>query len=372
MIIEQRIGRVDRIGQEKLVKAFNMIINNSIDSRVYEVIETKLDKILFDMGIDKTNDVLDSTLEINSVNKLYRTSLLDPNKFEEESNEWLSAIKAKLSNYKATEKLLPSTDPDSINVNLTDKIKYSPLKDWLQKMTEFYLKDKNIPFIQAENSLTITQNTTTDSQSYTFDTQVALNDPSKELLTVQSDLIQKILKESISINKDFSIPVISVCKEENAEGLFMLWNVIAHNAYDKQNKIIPLFISNNGEYFAPYSNSLWRCLSMGELEVKNLCFENNSEQFYQKMQSIAERYLQSVYEEMEKNLHNKADSLRTDKEKAFAFQIKQIKRLGIETIKTYRLNKYNSEYNDWIGNYDVNKQVIPELECLLMLKVKYA
>ena len=102
MMIEQRIGRVDRIGQGHEVLAINMMINNSIDSRVYEVIETKLDCILEDMGIDKTNDVLDSTLEINSVNKLYRTSLLDPKKFEKESSDWLSEIKEKLANYKVT------------------------------------------------------------------------------------------------------------------------------------------------------------------------------------------------------------------------------------------------------------------------------
>lgn len=40
MVIEQRIGRVDRIGQKNTVKAFNMLTNNSVDQRVYEVIVT--------------------------------------------------------------------------------------------------------------------------------------------------------------------------------------------------------------------------------------------------------------------------------------------------------------------------------------------
>lgn len=146
MMIEQRIGRVDRIGQGHEVLAINMMINNSIDSRVYEVIETKLDRILEDMGIDKTNDVLDSTLEINSVNKLYRTSLLDPNKFEKESSDWLSEIKEKLANYKVTEKQLPSTKDGTINLQETEKIKHSPIPAWLRKMSEAYFFDKNIKY----------------------------------------------------------------------------------------------------------------------------------------------------------------------------------------------------------------------------------
>ena len=55
-----------------------LMLDNSIDQRVYEVIETKLNQIMNELGIDKTADVLDSTLETDSINKLYLTSLLDP------------------------------------------------------------------------------------------------------------------------------------------------------------------------------------------------------------------------------------------------------------------------------------------------------
>ncbi len=99
MMIEQRIGRIDRIGQKKKVKAFNMLINNSVDLRVYEVIEEKLNNILQQLGIDKTSDVLDSTIDMKKVNKLYLQSLLDPSKFEFAGDKWLMEIRAKLKDY---------------------------------------------------------------------------------------------------------------------------------------------------------------------------------------------------------------------------------------------------------------------------------
>jgi len=71
MMIEQRIGRVDRIGQKHKVLAFNMLTSNSVDLRVYQVITEKLDVIIDQLGIDKTSDVLDSAIDVKRVNQLY-------------------------------------------------------------------------------------------------------------------------------------------------------------------------------------------------------------------------------------------------------------------------------------------------------------
>ena len=369
MMIEQRIGRVDRIGQSHEVLAINMMINNSIDSRVYEVIETKLNKILNEMGIDKTNDVLDSTLEINSVNKLYRTSLLDPSKFENESSEWLSEIKEKLANYKVTEKQLPTTKEGSINLAETEKIKHSPVPVWLRKMCEAYFFDKQIKFDLTFDGLAVNLYKDEPAKYYTFDTKVSLDNPVPELLTVQSDLIQKILTEAVPVNEDVSIPIIKVPQEGNAAGTFMLWNINAHNAYEKQMKIVPIFISEQNQYFAPYSQSLWSKLSMGELGAKVEGQEADSKSLFEKMQQTAEEHLQSIYTSMENEINSHSITMRENKEKAFNFQIQQAQKIGIEQIKNYRLRKYKTDYETWISNYETDKQVIPELECLMMIKV---
>lgn len=369
MMIEQRIGRVDRIGQSFEVLAINMMINNSIDSRVYEVIETKLSQILSDMGIDKTNDVLDSTLEINKVNKLYRTSLLDPSKFDSESTEWLADIKEKLADYKSTEKQLPTTKDGSIDLEETKKIEHSPIPVWLRKMSEAYFFDRNIKFELTFDGLAVHLYKDEPAKYYTFDTKVSLDNPVPELLTIQSDLIQKMITEAVPVNEDVSIPVIKVPAEGNAAGTFMLWDITAHNAYENQRKIVPIFISEQNQYFAPYSQKLWSSLSMGELGAKIEGQETNPKDLYQSMQSIAEEHLQSIYSSMESEINNHSITMRENREKAFKFQIQQAERIGIEQIKNYRVRKYKTEYETWVSNYETDKQVIPELECLMMVKV---
>lgn len=60
MCLEQRIGRVDRIGQTFTARAINFVLEDSVEHRVHEVLEEKLAVIFEELGIDKTSDVLDS------------------------------------------------------------------------------------------------------------------------------------------------------------------------------------------------------------------------------------------------------------------------------------------------------------------------
>lgn len=78
--IEQRIGRVDRIGQAADVTAYNLTVESSIDARVLEVLERKLAVILDELGVDKSGDVL-ATVETR-LEDLYTTAIIDPGRLE--------------------------------------------------------------------------------------------------------------------------------------------------------------------------------------------------------------------------------------------------------------------------------------------------
>lgn len=78
MRLEQRIGRVDRIGQAHTVRAINLILEESVEHRVREVLEAKLAVILEEFGIDKTGDVLDSAQAGQIFDDLYVDAILHP------------------------------------------------------------------------------------------------------------------------------------------------------------------------------------------------------------------------------------------------------------------------------------------------------
>lgn len=78
--IEQRIGRVDRIGQTHPVQAFNMAMEHSIDARVLEVLEEKLRVIADELGADKAGDILNSA--DRHAPSLYADAVLYPDDLE--------------------------------------------------------------------------------------------------------------------------------------------------------------------------------------------------------------------------------------------------------------------------------------------------
>ena len=75
MRLEQRIGRVDRIGQTYSVRALNFVFEDTVEYRVREVLEEKLAVILNDFGVDKTGDVLDSAQAGQIFDDLYIETL---------------------------------------------------------------------------------------------------------------------------------------------------------------------------------------------------------------------------------------------------------------------------------------------------------
>lgn len=73
MRLEQRIGRIDRIGQEYDVKIINLQLTDTVEQRVRSIIEKKLGKINreFNDGEDKLSDILSTLQDEFSFENLY-------------------------------------------------------------------------------------------------------------------------------------------------------------------------------------------------------------------------------------------------------------------------------------------------------------
>ena len=84
--LEQRIGRVDRIGQVNTVRAFNLVCEHSVEARVLDVLNAKLEVILAELGTDKRCDVLESAAR--RADGLWAAAILDPDRFDLQADEF--------------------------------------------------------------------------------------------------------------------------------------------------------------------------------------------------------------------------------------------------------------------------------------------
>jgi superfamily II DNA or RNA helicase len=102
--IEQRIGRVDRIGQVHDVTAHNLVLESSIDARVLSVLQDKLAVILAELGVDKASDVL-ASIE-GHVDDLYTMALLDPDRLGTASDQMAEGAKVEVARAEPLRRLL--------------------------------------------------------------------------------------------------------------------------------------------------------------------------------------------------------------------------------------------------------------------------
>lgn len=370
MVLEQRIGRVDRIGQSHEVIALNMMLDNSVDKRVYEVVETKLTQIMNELGIDKTSDVLDSTLERDQLNRLYLTSLLNPAKFEQESNSWLDEIKSKLREYKSTEGALPTLASQDIKAEKVDAIKHSPLPKWLEGLTKNYLQTKGIAYHNLTDGIRFRFPGHKEG-IYTFNIRESVNNPIPEPISLQHEIIQSILKEAIPYTASQQIPKVKIKQGSTTAGYWSLWHLEVKNQFETVQIIQPVFISAEGETFSAFAQSVWDKLIRENdyFDCVGTLSPEDSKTAYETISGRAEELMQQKYEEFESNILQNTDKIKANKEKSFEFQEKQMQRIGIENIKQSRLNRLRKEREQWEDTFESARQIVPSLSCLLMVNI---
>ena len=335
MALEQRIGRVDRIGQKYEVKAFNMLTNNSVDYRIYNIIVEKLDIIMEELGIDKTSDVLDSTIDAKKINHLYLQSLLDPKRFEFASESWLYDIKQKLNDYKSTEGALPTISPNEINARSAAEVKYSPLPIWLENLMMLYC------------------------QAYGLQWR-------KNLINLQHPLIKQILNE-VDAGMQGKIPVLQSFDGKETAGYLTIWKVSALNERESKVTYSAQFVSNQGRVFVPYANALWNKLVQDANAFQQVSWETVCPDFESNTQLHNNLY--AVFHRMEEGIMTGLQTIAEKKLRALDSTEQRLSRIGIENIRLAKMRRLKEEREVWMDTFRKSAHVVPEVKHILTVKI---
>ena len=138
MRLEQRIGRVDRIGQAHVVRAINFVFEGSVEHRVREVLEQKLAVIFEEFGIDKTGDVLDSAQASQMFDEMYVEAILNPEKVEESVESMVARLEEQAREARMTASVLGTTE--DLKPGEAQRLLTHPLPHWVERMTVSYLR----------------------------------------------------------------------------------------------------------------------------------------------------------------------------------------------------------------------------------------
>ena len=374
--IEQRIGRVDRIGQTRPVRAFNVVIADSVDHRVQQVLEAKLAVILAEFGVDKTSDILDSAEAEADWNRLYREALLHPAQIEREVEALLAQLAQQTAQARGVFELFPDEGPP--DPTAAARVEGHPLQVWLASLTVNRLRAEGWQVLGADDGYEVRRGPRADWEPIRFRARTANaasgadNATAARLIGLDDERVQAWLHEMDRHAPGQSIPIWAVSGlAEGVTGVWSLWRVSLLAGASRTSRTLPLFVHDDGRVLAPSARHAWEALSSPRVTVEEAGIETGeaAASTYARAAEIARREGQAVYRAL---VERHQARLRRERDKGqYAFDARRaaIERIGLPNVRQKRLADLAAEEERWAAGLRAQSVIMPDLEAVVMIKV---
>lgn len=378
MRVEQRIGRVDRIGQPKVVKAFNFVFENSIESRVLEVIEEKLAIIFKETGIDKTNDVLETPLAGNLYEQMMAHVVMEDSEIDTEVERMLSSIQREVTSVRDQSPIYAISE--NVDITAAESLRTHPLPDWIEQMTLNYLRVNGGNAVKNSGGWQLTWPDGEKLQNCFFRTQDAELLPEVTLLNLENSRIRGLAMNLPQVATGQPLPCVTVNGlPASISGLWGLFEIRLQAGINQNAQLlrIPLqrrgyisvFLSEEGRLFLPTARHIWDALQTAEVKVRDTLGLDESVAAYARLHDASEQAGQELFNALQQA--HLASVAREEERGAvsFASRRKAIDRVGLPEVRQFRLSRLDVDESEWRNELQSARQIVPEIRSLLMLRI---
>ncbi|GAB6064807.1 hypothetical protein [Deferrisoma palaeochoriense] len=369
MRLEQRIGRVDRIGQKHPVRAVNLLLEGSVEQRVREVLEEKLQTILHEFGVDKAADVLDSVDAGKALHDLHVAALLDPAGTQTKADEVVRSLGDQVRITEEISNFFEETEP-SPSAEIAGILQH-PLPYWVERMTVSYLRSHGGKATCAEGVWDLVWPDGERWSGVVFSGKRAAENPARRLVTLEDERVRALAKRLAPFVPDQPVPVISLANlPPDVNGVWSLWRVSLVGPSASKSRMMPLFLADDGRVFLPTARYVWERLTAEDPTTVGWMEPDAAREAVWRMREVAERHGKAVYDELVRQ-HRRSLAARREKGAyAFAARRRAIERIGLPQVRNHRLRRLAQEEEEFETELDRESQTMPELVPLMFLRVE--
>lgn len=355
MALEQRIGRVDRIGQKHVVKALNLVLEDSVEYRVREVLEAKLAVIFEEFGIDKTSDVLDSEAGAHIFDKLFVDALLEPNKIDQDVDEVAGVVRQEATWNSEQLNVLGEDEPD---VSIESDVSTQPIHDYLDIFVQSYTSSTGGSYERSgENSIRIQWPDEAQEQSYHLAGADSLG--ASNLLTLDHPRIRKLLEEPPRFHVNATVPTFQLPSLPGGKaGYWSLWALRFTTNETRLNEFFPVFTNMEGRSFERSAYVIWDNLLNQELHERSA--QPNAE-ILEAHRRIAEKNGEPIFRRMEEKHQVQQEEHKRNREHYFEVRFKQLNQIGLPEVRQFRQRQLELEQESWRQEFNTSRSSMPEL-----------
>lgn len=368
MRLEQRIGRVDRIGQEHPVLAINLTLEDTVEHRVREVLEEKLALILKEFGVDKAGDILDSAEAGRVFDEVYGEAILHPERVNEVVNQAIERLREESEDHRQGVSLLGATE--ELDPQDAKRLLDHPLPHWVERMTTSFLRARGGSAERKERAWTLRWPGDEKVVSAVFSLRDAVREPSTQHLTLADDRIRRMVTEIPPVVPGTPVPVVRLASvPPDVRGVWSVWRIGLDASGWSADRILPLFLHDDGRVLPPSARFIWDQFLSEDVVVDTLSGGIAAGTF-QRVEALAQEHGRQFYNDL---LRAHEDGLAREREIGeFAFETRHraVERIGLPAVREHRLSRLREEKAEWKTDLERRAATLPSLDPLLLVRVE--
>ena len=368
MRLEQRIGRVDRIGQSKLVKAFNLVLQDTVEYRVREVLEEKLAVILQDFGVDKAGDVLDSTEAEQLFDTVFVEALRDPDSVDSSVDKLLQQVREQAQKAMVTSSLLSSNF--SLDPQEAKRMLEHPLIQWVERMTVSWLECHGGKVQRTGSHWEFLWPDGTIQTRATFKVTDALSDPTLCHISLETPRIRGLASQLPLFVPGQPVPCLRLTNlSAEISGFWGLCRISLKADEWHRQRIFPIFLHDDGRTLLPTARHIWDMLITESNEPHSYLDSDTSGKVHDRVNAAAEAAGRDIYDELSGQHSSFVSRERVKAEYAFAARKRNIEKIGLPAVRSFRLKQLEEEERKRFTAITSLAETMPDMSMLIILRV---
>lgn len=378
MRLEQRIGRVDRIGQPKTVQAINFVFEDSVEFRVREVLEQKLSVIFDEFGIDKTGDVLDSAQAGELFEDVFASAILNPDGIETSVDHTVARLRDEIQQVREASAIYGiSEEPD---VQTAERLRSHPLPHWVERMTVGYLNSHGGAASRKRSWWDLNWPDGQEHRKAVFSAREADRLTDATLLNLENSRVRGLALNLPQVAAGQPLPCVTVSGlPASISGLWGLFEIRLQAGMHQKTQLlripmvrrgyVSVFLSEEGKLFLPTARHIWDALQTAETQVQATLGQDESIIAHERLQEAAEQAGQELFDALQQ-AHLAAVAREEERGiVSFASRRKAIERVGLPEVRQFRLSRCDADESEWRHELQSARQIVPEIRPLLMLRI---
>jgi hypothetical protein len=344
------------------------VLEDTVEHRVREVLETKLALIAEEFGVDKASDVMDSVEAEPLFEELFVKGLQNPAAIEKTCTTVVSQLRSSLVESRKSSDLISGAH--DLDADDARKWRDHPAQFWLERAITTGLPARGGSAVKDGNTWRVRWVDGTESARVCFDLRTAEEHPDFEWVTLEDHRARAAISELPRCVAGQPLPLVGIAGlPGNVQGTWSLWEISLSSQDAIRRRFLAVFLNESGRTFMPTAKRIWDLLLTEQVTLEGSAADEETAKWFEASRDVAQAQGECFFAELVKEHRTRLKEDRDRERYAYDARHQAIGRIGLPAVRDYRRKRLLAEHEARMAMLDAAEVYTPELNAVLTLRV---